>query len=79
MDADISLRTASQKCFCCGYITLHDPPAGEICPLCDWEDDALPEHLIEELEVAPIMGFAIRGKSQQPGLRPIYPCGLLPV
>ena len=49
MDADISLRTASQKCFCCGYITLRDPPAGEICPLCDREDDALPEHLIEEL------------------------------
>ena len=49
MDPDISLRTASQKCFCCGYITLRDPPAGEICPLCDWEDDALPEHLIEEL------------------------------
>ena len=39
MDPDISLRTASQKCFCCGYITLRDPPAGEICPLCDWEDD----------------------------------------
>ena len=61
MDADISLRTASQKCFCCGYITLRDPPAGEICPLCDWEDEALPEPLIEELRDGANHGFFIRG------------------
>ncbi len=61
MDPDISLRTASQKCFCCGYITLRDPPAGEICPLCDWEDEALPEPLIEELRDGANHGFFIQG------------------
>ena len=29
-------------CPCCGYLTLSDEPPGtyEVCPVCDWEDDA---------------------------------------
>lgn len=33
------LRTASARCPCCGYVTLHERGGYEICPLCGWEDD----------------------------------------
>ena len=59
MDSNTSWVPATQKCFCCGYITFHDPPAGEICPLCDWQDEALPEHLVEELVGGANHGFSI--------------------
>ena len=30
-------------CPCCGFLTLHEEPPGsyEVCPVCDWEDDAV--------------------------------------
>lgn len=30
------------KCPCCGFLTLSEQPPGtfEICPVCNWEDDA---------------------------------------
>src|SRR5882672_7012990 len=34
-----SLRTATVRCPCCGYTTLHERACYEICVLCEWEDD----------------------------------------
>ena len=35
-------EVAMYKCPCCGFLTLSEQPPGtfEICPVCNWEDDA---------------------------------------
>jgi len=33
-----------ETCPCCGYKTLSERGAYEICPICFWEDDALQEN-----------------------------------
>jgi hypothetical protein len=33
-----------QTCPCCGYNTLSERGAYEICPICFWEDDAIQEN-----------------------------------
>jgi hypothetical protein len=33
-----------QTCPCCGYNTLSERDAYEICPICLWEDDAIQEN-----------------------------------
>lgn len=33
-------RKRKLKCFCCGYLTLGERFAYDICPVCFWEDDA---------------------------------------
>jgi hypothetical protein len=30
-------------CPCCGYLTLEEPAADEICPVCYWHDDGQTE------------------------------------
>jgi hypothetical protein len=32
------------RCPCCGFLTLHERGAYEICPVCLWEDDDGDEH-----------------------------------
>ncbi|MFL5380896.1 MAG: CPCC family cysteine-rich protein [Longimicrobiaceae bacterium] len=33
---------AEYPCPCCGYLVFPDPPGSyEVCPVCNWEDDAL--------------------------------------
>lgn len=27
------------RCHCCGFYTLSEPGAWEVCPVCGWEDD----------------------------------------
>lgn len=31
-------------CPCCGYLTLQDRGAGEVCRVCFWEDDGQDDH-----------------------------------
>lgn len=37
-------------CPCCGYLTMHGA-TGEICDLCDWEDDGQDDHHADEIRV----------------------------
>src|SRR5688572_7067029 len=37
--AESRLRTATARCPCCGYVTLHERSGYEICVLCWCEDD----------------------------------------
>jgi hypothetical protein len=76
MDPETSLRTATQKCLCCGYVTLHEPPNAEICPLCDWQDEGLAEHLVEEGVGGANLGFSVHeGRSNFKGHLKMYPRG----
>jgi hypothetical protein len=43
-------------CPCCGHLTFAAPPgSGQLCPVCDWEDDA------ERLEFATTLGGGADG------------------
>ena len=43
------LRAANVVCPCCGYVTLTERAAYEICPLCWWEDDGQDDPRADEV------------------------------
>ena len=50
---DFRFRTATVRCPCCGYLTLHERGAYEICRLCWWEDDGQDDPHAEEVRGGP--------------------------
>ncbi|WP_210332701.1 CPCC family cysteine-rich protein [Methylosinus sp. H3A] len=41
------------RCPCCGYRTLDERGAYEICPVCFWEDDGQDDHDADEVRGGP--------------------------
>lgn len=48
------------RCPCCGFITLAERGAYEICRVCFWEDDGQDEHDASEVRGGPNRGLSLR-------------------
>ncbi|GAA3296344.1 hypothetical protein GCM10020295_25880 [Streptomyces cinereospinus] len=48
------------RCPCCGFITLAERGAYEICRVCFWEDDGQDEHDAGEVRGGPNRGLSLR-------------------
>ncbi|MFF4835649.1 CPCC family cysteine-rich protein [Streptomyces sp. NPDC001315] len=48
------------RCPCCGFITLAERGAYEICHVCFWEDDGQDEHDAAEIRGGPNRGLSLR-------------------
>jgi Cysteine-rich CPCC len=47
------------RCPCCGYPTLDEPAAYEICCLCNWEDDGQDDHDADEVRYGPNGAYSL--------------------
>ncbi|GHT87538.1 hypothetical protein AGMMS49543_23860 [Betaproteobacteria bacterium] len=54
-----SSLTARMNCPCCGYPTLPERNAYEICELCNWEDDGQDEENAEEVCGGPNSDYSL--------------------
>jgi hypothetical protein len=41
------------RCRCCGYVTLSERGADDICPVCFWHDDGQDDHDADEVRGGP--------------------------
>jgi hypothetical protein len=41
------------ECLCCGYVTLRERAAFEVCPVCLWEDDGQSDADADEVRGGP--------------------------
>ncbi|MGV9885301.1 CPCC family cysteine-rich protein [Streptomyces sp. NPDC003006] len=48
------------RCPCCGFITLGERAAFEICDVCYWEDDGQDEHDADEVRGGPNHDLSLR-------------------
>ncbi|MFD4502718.1 CPCC family cysteine-rich protein [Streptomyces sp. NPDC058457] len=55
-----SAEDGPYRCPCCGFITLAERGAYEICQVCFWEDDGQDEHDAEEARGGPNHGLSLR-------------------
>ncbi|MET7778114.1 CPCC family cysteine-rich protein [Streptomyces sp. NPDC005388] len=56
-----SVDDGPYRCPCCGFITLAERGAYEICPVCLWEDDGQDEHDADAIRGGPNRGLSLRG------------------
>ncbi|MET8581776.1 CPCC family cysteine-rich protein [Streptomyces collinus] len=55
-----SAEDGSYRCPCCGFVTLSERGAFEICPVCFWEDDGQDEHDASEVHGGPNHDLSLR-------------------
>jgi Cysteine-rich CPCC len=48
VNAEGPAAEGAYRCPCCGFITLTERSADEICPVCFWEDDGQDDHDADE-------------------------------
>ncbi|WP_142215115.1 CPCC family cysteine-rich protein [Streptomyces sp. SLBN-118] len=59
-----SAENGPYRCPCCGYITLAERGAFEICEVCYWEDDGQDEHDADEVRGGPNHDLSLRQARQ---------------
>ncbi|MFG2194654.1 CPCC family cysteine-rich protein [Streptomyces sp. NPDC048639] len=47
------------SCPCCGFLTLDERGAFEICPVCFWEDDGQDDHDADQVRGGPNDGLSL--------------------
>ncbi|GAA3847876.1 hypothetical protein GCM10022207_06570 [Streptomyces lannensis] len=55
-----SAEQGPYRCPCCGFITLFERGAFEICDVCYWEDDGQDEHDADEVHGGPNHDLSLR-------------------
>jgi hypothetical protein len=59
-----SAEAGPYRCPCCGFITLAERAAFEICDVCYWEDDGQDEHDADEVRGGPNHDLSLRQARQ---------------